>query len=209
MSLDALKVLVERNFAANVQLWRRAGTLLRSARDISSQPRPPQGELRALGRDLVQLNIDYYARLSDQTVQYLNALVDIVEDALGPGKQSGNAVQPSKGTEIRVSGRIGQTVTAPFQLENPNPQSVNVSFEVADFVDASGKSVGQGVVSMEPAALALDANSTPRMVQAHIKVTEAFQPGQLYTCVIKVVGFPMQIRLILAVLPATSGDTQP
>jgi hypothetical protein len=206
MSLDALKALVERNFEANVQLWRRAGNLLRSARDMSSQPQPRQAEFRAIGRDLVQLNIDYYTRVSDQALQYLNALVDIAEEALGPAGQSGGV--PPKGAEIRVTGRIGQTVTAPFQLENPNPQAVDVSFEVGDFVDASGKSVGQGVVTMEPAALTLDANSAPRIVQTHIKVTESFQPGQLYACVIKVVGFPMQIRLILAVLPATSGDTQ-
>jgi len=206
MSLDALKTLVERNFEANVQLWRRAGNLLRSARDVSSQPRPRQAEFRALGRDLVQLNIDYYTRVSDQAVQYLNALVDIAEEALGPARQSGGALQPPKGAEIRVSGRIGQTVTAPFQLENPNPQPVNVSFEVADFVDASGKAVGQGAVSMEPAALTLDANCAPRIVQAHINVTEAFRAGQMYTCVIKVVGFPMQIRLTLAVLAGASGD---
>jgi hypothetical protein len=208
MSLDALKVLVERNFEANMQLWRRAGTLLRSARDVSSQPRPRQTELRALGRDLAQLNVDYYARLSDQTVQYLNAIVDIVEEALGPGKPSGGALPPQKGAEIRVSGRIGQTVTTHFQLENPNPQPVNVSFEVGDFVDAAGKAVGQGVVSIDPAALALDANCAPRVVQAHVNVTDAFQPGQTYTCVIRVVGFPMAVRLILAVLAGASGDPQ-
>jgi hypothetical protein len=206
MSLDALKALVERNFEANVQLWRRAGNLLRSARDMSSQPQPRQAEFRAIGRDLVQLNIDYYTRVSDQAVQYLNALVDIAEEALGPAGQSGGV--PPKGAEIRVTGRIGQTVTAPFQLENPNPQAVDVSFEVGDFVDASGKSVGQGVVTMEPEALTLDANSAPRIVQTHIKVTESFQPGQLYACVIKVVGFPMQIRLTLAVLAGGSGDPQ-
>src|SRR5438309_11837049 len=104
MSLDALKALLERNFEANMQLWKRAGGLLRNARDVSSQPRPRQTELRALGRDLAQLNIDYYARLSDQTVQYLNALVDVVEEALGPGKHSGGVLQPPKGAEIRVSG---------------------------------------------------------------------------------------------------------
>ena len=201
MRLDALKQVLERNIAANLQLVSRAGGLLRAARDMAAQPdRRARADVGALAAEWIKLNVDFCSRMSDQSMQYLNAVVSLAEEALGarPPTAAPNAALAA--AEIKVSGRRGQVISVPFQLENPSAQPMSLSFEVRDLFADDGSKAGAEHITIEPAALSLNANSQ-QLVQALINLTAAFRAEQTYTSIVRVVGFPGKaIRLVVTVL---------
>jgi hypothetical protein len=175
--------------------------LLRAARDMATQPdRRNRADIGALASEWIKLNVDFCSRMSDQSVAYLNAVVSLAEEALGARTPPAPASVAPAAAEIKVSGRRGQVIAVAFQLENPSAQPMNVSFEARDLFAEDGSKAGADHITIEPAALSLNANSQ-QLVHARINLTDAFRVEQTYTSIVRVVGFPGKaIRLVVAVL---------
>lgn len=208
MQTDNLKRLVTRNIDANMQLLNRAAGLLRSARDLGAR----SGGLRSvdaqrLYADWLTLSMDHYARLSNQSIQYLNAVVGIAEQALG--RQPAAAAPASQGAQIRVSGARGQRLIIPFMLDNSTGQAVNASLSADDFVSARGAKVAGRAASFQPTAFTL-APAEQRVVEALVTLDDAFEPGETYATTLRVAGFPeREIRLDVTVLDRAGKGDEP
>ena len=76
MQTEDIKRLFTRNIDANVQLVSRAAGLLRAARDLNARPGGLKSiDAQRLYSDWLNLSLDYYTRLSDQSIEYLNGVV--------------------------------------------------------------------------------------------------------------------------------------
>jgi hypothetical protein len=199
MQTEDIKRLVTRNIEANMQLINRAAGLLRDARNLGAEP----GGLRSLDAQRLysgwlNLSIDYYARLSDQSIQYLNAVVGLAEEALGRGPPPAAATRPD--AEIRVSGARGQRLVVPFQLDNATGQRSSVSLAADDLHGDRGGKVAGHAVGFEPTAFTLEPGEQ-RIVEARVMLDKAFEPGDTYRTTIRVAGFPgREVRLAVRVL---------
>lgn len=194
MQTEALKQLLEQNFNANVQLLKRAGSVLRAARDGASRPGGLRSaDTRTLLSDLVSLNVAYYSQLSEQSLRYLNAVVALAENALGtpaPGATPGTtAAAPEQSGGIALAGKRGETVTGEFRLDNGNDAPLVIAFETLEFSSDAGDRVNPAALRLEPAEATLAPHTTATF-DASVVLDEAFKAGQTYRSAIRVVGFP-------------------
>lgn len=219
MLTDDVKQLIDRNLQANLKLLSRAGGVLRSAGELAKQPGRLRGtDAKAVASDLVKLQLDFYSRLADQSVQYLNAVVSLAESTLG--EQAGTASSPAASScsdDIEVDaapaatphvvptdlgGQLGETLRFQFQLDNPNPEPVNASLESRDWLGPEGLAVAADCLRLEPAATVIAPHGA-RTVQGQLVIDGRFVAGQVYETVIRVVGFPgREIGLRLTVAAA-------
>ena len=205
METDSFKDLLVRNINADLQLLSRAGGLLRAmGRMASESGRPNLEDFGNVASDWLKLNLAFYARISDQSVQYLNAAMSLAEDALRVRPARVPPTKASMRPEIRVQGRIGDMVTSPFQVQNIQPQVTNVSFEAEDFVASGGDRVGAQCVRFDPTATSLEPNEQ-RVIRATVQITPDFKVGETYFSTIRVVGFAAkEMALVLDILPASA-----
>jgi hypothetical protein len=198
MQTDDIKRLFTHNLDANVQLISRAAGLLRAARDLNARPGGLKSiDAQRLYSDWLNLSFDYYTRLSDQSIQYLNAVVGLAEDVLG--RQPAAPVSAGPQAEIRVSGARGQRLIVPFQLDNGTGQPVNVSVAATDFVGTRGGTVAGHVIGFDPTAFTLQPGEQ-RVIEARVALDDAFEPGETYTTTFRVAGFPgREVRLAVTV----------
>lgn len=193
---DELKALFSRNLQANLKLLDRAGGVLREAGRAARSPRRLRGtDAKALVADLLQLQLDYYARLSEQSVQYLNTVVTLAEQAIAPP-----APRPDTTASATVlSGRRGETLAFQFALDNPNEQPVNAAIESREWLGRDGSRAPADSLSFEPAATVVEPK-TNRSVFGRIAIDDRFTPGVTYDTLIRVAGFPgREVAITLAV----------
>lgn len=196
---DELKNLFDRNLQANLKLLDRAGGVLREAGRATRDPQRLRGtDARALVSELLQLQLDYYAQLSEQSLQYMNAVVSLAESVVGAPPR----VADTTASATLLSGKPGETVVFQFQLDNPNDQPVNAAIESRDWLGRDGESVGADSMSFEPAATVIDPKSS-RTVLGRVTIDERFAPGAVYDTLIRVAGFPgREVAITLAVAAA-------
>lgn len=198
---DDLKALFNRNLQANLKLLERAGGVLREAGRAAREPQRLRGsDAKALVADLLQLQLDYYARLSEQSVQYLSAVVARAERAVAPPKP----VPDTAASATVLSGRPGETLAFQFALDNPNEQAVNAAIESREWLGRDGSRVAADCLSFEPAATVIEPRSN-RSVIGRIAIDERFAPGATYDTLIRVAGFPgreVAITLVVGDRPA-------
>ena len=208
MLSDDVKQLFDRNLQANLQLLARAGGVLRSAGQLAKQPDRLRGtDAKAVASDLVKLQLDFYSRLADHSVQYLNAVVSLAESTLG-GREAATvddidveaAPAAARAAPTDLSGKPGDTLRFQFQLDNPNAEAVNASLESREWLGGSGQRVAADSLRLEPAATVIDPYGA-RTVQGQLTIDERFVAGERYETVIRVAGFPgREIGLRLSVL---------
>lgn len=199
---DDLKALFVRNLQANLKLLERAGGVLREAGRAAREPQRLRGtDTKALVADLLQLQLDYYARLSEQSVQYLNAVVALAERSVAPPA----AVPDTAATATVLSGRLGDTVAFQFALDNPNDEAVSAAIECREWLGRDGARVAADSLSFEPAATVIEPKSS-RTVLGRITIDERFAPGGTYDTLIRVAGFPgREVAITLAVAERAAG----
>lgn len=199
---DELKNLFDRNLQANLKLLDRAGGVLREAGRATRDPQRLRGtDARAVVGELLQLQLDYYAQLSEQSLQYMNAVVSLAESVVGAPPR----VADTAASATLLSGKPGETVVFQFQLDNPNDQPVNAAIESRDWLGRDGQSVGADSMSFEPAATVIDPKSS-RTVLGRVTIDERFAPGAVYDTLIRVAGFPgREVAITLAVAVAKAG----
>lgn len=193
---DELKTLFDRNLQSNIKLLARAGGVLREAGRAARDPQRLRGtDARTLVGDLLQLQIDYYRNLSEQSVQYLNAVVSLAEGAV----VAAPAAPDTAASATVLSGRQGQTLAFQFALDNPNDQPVNAAIESRDWLGRDGARVGADTMSFEPAATVVESGTTKSIV-GRIRIDDRFSPGGTYDTQIRVAGFPgREVTLTLTV----------
>lgn len=193
---DELRSLFSRNLQANLKLLDRAGGVLREAGRAAREPKRLRGaDAKALVGDLLQLQLDYYARLSDQSVQYLNTVVALAERAVAPPA----AIPDTAASATVLSGRPGETLAFQFALDNPNDQAVSAAIESREWLGRDGTRVAADSLSFEPAATVVEPKEN-RTVLGRIAIDDRFAPGVTYDTLIRVAGFPgREVAITLAV----------
>lgn len=183
---DELKTLFDRSLQSNMKLLARAGGVLREAGRAARDPQRLRGtDARTLVGDLLQLQIDYYRNLSEQSVQYLNAVVSLAEGAVAAAP----AAPDTAASATALCGRQGDTIAFQFALDNPNDQPVNAAIESRDWLGRDGARVGADTMSFEPAATVIEPRTTKTIV-GRIAIDARFNPGGTYDTQIRVAGFP-------------------
>jgi len=199
MIADDLKTLFDRNLKANLHLLDRAGSVLRGAGAAVRDPQRLKGaDARGLVDELLKLQLDFCARLSDQSVQYLGAVVSLAESVVAD-----RPAPPQTAASASVlSGRVGDTLPFQFQLDNPNDQAVNAAIESREWLGRGGQRVDADSLRFEPAATVIEARSQ-RTVTGQLAIDARFAAGETYDTVIRVAGVPgREIALTLAVQAA-------
>lgn len=193
---DELKGLFDRNLQANLRLLDRAGGVLREAGRATRDPQRLRGtDTRVLVGELLQLQLDYYARLSEQSLQYLNAIVTLAESVVAAPPR----VADTTASATVLSGNPGETVAFQFQLDNPNDQPVNAAIESREWLGRDGQRVAADSMSFDPSATVIEPNAS-RMVIGRVRIDERFAPGGAYDTLIRVAGFPgREVAVTLAV----------
>ncbi|MBL3591572.1 MAG: hypothetical protein JMN24_17580 [gamma proteobacterium endosymbiont of Lamellibrachia anaximandri] len=153
---------------------------------------------------LVQQNIEYY-------VNVVNLGLDLTHDAFAatlsptdekPAKRaetdSVSSSRSSGQTEIHFSRMMGEKQNRAFIVANKQPEDVEVSFEISEFVAEDGKSRVRIPVSFEPAHFMLKTGQE-QVVECQLAVTDVLTAGQRYQALARVAGFDdMLIRLSIA-----------
>lgn len=198
---DDFKALFDRNLQANVQLLTRAGGVLREAGKASRDPKRLKGtDAKALLADLLQLQLDYVKQLSENSVQYLSAVVALAEGAVAAPPP----VPDTAASATVLSGRRGQTLAFQFALDNPNDDAVNAAIESREWLGRDGSRVGAETIRFEPAATVVEPRSAKSIV-GHIAVDERFAEGAVYDTRIRIVGFPGREIALALVVEAANG----
>ncbi len=198
---EELKNLFDRNLQANLKLLDRAGGVLREAGRATRDPQRLRGtDTRALVGELLQLQLDYYARLSEQSLQYMNAVVSLAESVVAAPPR----VADTTASATLLSGKSGETVAFQFQLDNPNDQPVNAAIESREWLGRDGQRIAADSMSFDPAATVIEPKSS-RTVLGRVTIDERFAPGVAYDTLIRVAGFPgREVAITLAVAAITA-----
>ncbi|HTN49753.1 MAG TPA: hypothetical protein VMK32_10015 [Burkholderiaceae bacterium] len=193
---EELKQLFDRNLQANLKLLDRAGSVLRDAGRATRDPERLRGaDTRSLVSELLQLQLDYYARLSEQSLQYMNAVVSLAESVVSAPARVANTTASA----TLLSGKPGETVVFQFRLDNPNDRPLNAAIESREWLSRDGQRVGADTMSFDPAATVIEPKSS-RTVVGRVTIDDRFAPGGAYDTLIRVAGFPgREVAITLAV----------
>jgi len=154
-------------------------------------------------RKLMQCHVDYY-------VSIMNAGLDLsasmLESVFAPVcAKSGDTGQQTSGatskqeprTEMLFEGKRGETHSQAFVIANKQPQQIEVSFELSEFISEDGKTKTRVPVGFTPHQFVLDPGQE-QVVECQLTFEETLKPGQRYSALARVVGFPdMMVRLMV------------
>jgi hypothetical protein len=222
--VEDLKTLIADNMAGNARLVTRVNDLLREATRQASEGRGPgaTSDPSALITKWLEFNIASYAVVSSQSLQLLNGLVNAAERTLLGSEAAvvqspppapsptpaatGDATGP---LELRVEGRVGDTVRAPFLVENAYERALDVSFEAEPLVPTSGVAVAAKHISFEPDHVTIPPKGQA-VVQAAVDISAAFTPGETYRTTLRLIGFHAKtVRLAVTVKPPVPDASAP
>ena len=203
--IEELRVLVAKSVQGNVKLFHRLSNLVKEATQgmgagAPSRELPKGNELLARW---LNLNFACYSLLTDHSIAFLDDLLSAAEKSLGvkpPAKQEEQA-QEERRIGINLNARVGETVAAPFMMENQHSSPLEVSFEAADFVSLKGEAVSADCIKFEPSRLSLQPQEQA-IVKSIVTILDDFKVGETYVTTINVLGFQAKdIALLLTILP--------
>lgn len=212
VALEELRALLGKNIQGNVRLFNRITALAQQAsKELSADPGsrnlPKSDEL--LSRWL-ELNLSYYSLLSEHGLALFDDLVTAAENTLG--LKTTTAAEPAKAParlEINQSGRVGETLVAPFVIENQHPSSLQASFQAGDLVSVKGQSVSSDCIRFEPQTVTLEPKEQA-IVKSIVNITSDFEVGETYATTINVIGFQArEILFLITILPELKVDKAP
>src|SRR6266403_1359593 len=209
-ALEELRALLGKNIQGNVRLFNRIATLAQQAsKELSADPGSrnlPKGN-ELLSRWL-ELNLSYCSLLSEHGLALFDDLVTAAENTLG--LKTTAAAEPAKAPharlEINQSGRVGETLVAPFVIENQHPSSLEASFRASDLVSLKGDTVSADCIKFEPQTLTLQPKEQA-IVKSIVTITSDFEVGETYATTINVIGFQArEILFLITILPELKAD---
>ena len=175
----------------------------------AGRPGAQTPDLAARARDLVQLSATHYSKLltsyADFTTRFFATVLPPVTS------QSSSAEPPATGTppaaadapfahvELRFGGAPGDVASQSFVVANKKAGSVDVGFELTEFVSEDGARRLRAPVAFTPDRFVL-APGAEQIVVCRVTIDPAFVPGTRYMALVRIVGFP-EIRTALLVVP--------
>lgn len=205
---EELKSLIAANLAGNLQLVSRLNDLVKDAtKAFAARRAGERTDASELLSRWLELNLASYSAVSTHSLALLNGIASAAEQALGAKAQPVPEPEPApeQRVEMRLEGRQGERVTAPFLVENQYDRRLEVSFEASDLVPASGPAISGSQITFEPSTLTV-APKGQAVVQAAVMLTPDFVVRQTYATTIRMLGFQAkEIRLAVTVLPPAEG----
>jgi hypothetical protein len=217
--VDELKSVLSANAAGNIQLASRLNALVKEAALAlqASKERPPADSSELLSR-VLDFQLAAYAVVTEHSLAILNGLITSAEQTLleaaepaaaaakpepeprGTRRSSRTAPRPAEAEAtagMQLTGRLDETLTCPFLVENKYDRALDVSFEADPLVPNQGPALPPRLISFEPAMLVLPSGGQA-VAQAHIKLTQDFTVGETYSTALRVLGFqcpPVQVAI--------------
>ena len=208
--------LTSRYLEDTFQLWRQYADGLRRVSEgvftlpTAGRPAAETPDLTARARDFVHLSATHYSKL---LTSYADFTTRVVETVLPPATSQGSSAgrPPAAGTpqapadaplahvELRFSGAPGEVPSQSFVVANKKAGSVDVSFELTEFVSEDGARRFRAPVAFTPDRFVL-APGAEQIVACGVTIDPAFVPGTRYMALVRIVGFP-EIRTALLVVP--------
>ena len=198
--------LTSRYLDDTFQLWRQyADGLRRVSEGVFTQPtagRPAAEtpDLTARARDFVHLSVTHYSKLLTSYADFTTRAFETVlprPPASGTPKAAADA--PLAHVELTFSGGPGEAASQSFVVANKKADSVDVSFELTEFVSEDGARRFRAPVDFTPDRFVL-APGAEHIVVCRVTIDPAFVPGTRYMALLRIVGFP-EIRTALLVAP--------
>lgn len=153
-------------------------------------------------RKVMQCHVDYYVNLMNAGLDLSNSMVESVFSPMGetpadPGQStSGGSTKEETQTEIPFEGRIGETHSQAFVIANKQAKKIEVGFELSEFVSEDGKTKMRVPVAFNPHRFALEPGQE-QVVECQLTFEKSLRPGQRYSALARVVGFPdMMVRFM-------------
>ncbi len=152
----------------------------------------------AYARALAQAYLDYWGRVLEVTGDFGRRLT--TENATtSRAKANGHGARPGR-AELAFTGREGEVVARAFVVENNQPQPVDVSFEVSEFVADGGDARLRPALDIEPAEFHLEPG-TEQVVTCRLTLEPGFDPHRPHDALLRVMGFPgMEVALRATVI---------
>jgi hypothetical protein len=137
-----------------------------------------------LARDVGELSLRFYQSIIDLNRAYLDRLFDQLgmasrEPVVDGGQSPPVAAEPPSAAELRLRGRVGDTVDASFVVENKRAEPADVVFLLSEFTSAAGEPF-RAALELDPPRFRLEGHEE-RPVALRLALDAAlFTPGQEY-----------------------------
>lgn len=207
--------LTSRYLEDTFQLWRQyADGLRRVSEGVFTLPAAgradaPTPDFAARARDFVHLSVTHYSKL---LTSYADFTTQVVETVLPPAASKGSAGRPPADApshasqdaplahvELKFGGAPGEDASQSFVVANKKGDSVDVGFELTEFVSEDGARRFRAPVAFTPDRFVL-APGAEQIVVCRVTIAPDFVPGTRYMALVRIVGFP-EIRTALLVVP--------
>lgn len=203
--------LASRYVSDNLRLWQRYGEGLRRVSegaiprgDSAAAPGAARTDIPTVARQVMQLNLAHYSDLLNTYAEFTNRILTTVFDAPGPAPDQ-SAPPPSAaapaGTrmELVFSGMTGESVSQSFAVANKKAETIDVAFELTEFVSEDGSTRFRAPVTFVPDVFTLSPGAE-RVVECRVPLIPAFVHGTRYMAVVRVTDFPA-LETVLIVVP--------
>jgi hypothetical protein len=162
-----------RTVEVNTQLAQYIGELAR---------RPDAGDaaMRAL-RATIKEHLDYYETLVGLTLAFNDRLMERLNGAAEPAKETGTQAN------MVLSAQPGAVVRAPFHLENNKKTPIDVGFEITPFASADGNQLIASQTAFDPPTLQIQPGQEKK-IELIFTVADAFRVGEDYFSTVTVTG---------------------
>jgi hypothetical protein len=164
-------------------------------------------------RRMIKTNMDYYMALLDTGMGFTNRMYEaIFEQQRGvkveeEGVTKRTSTAAGGASELHFSGPAGAKPKQAFVVANHHADAVDVSFEMTEFLSEDGMVRARIPASFDPDRFTLAAGEE-RIVECTLPMHVDLKPGQSYSSLVRVKGFPeMAVRLIAT--PVAAKKTTP
>ena len=144
-------------------------------------------------QDLTTLGVDYYRAILELNRTYVEQLLDRLDADRAPTDEANRAQVPD--TTISISGRLGETLTTTFVVENPEAEPARVTFFLAEVVSDDNLAF-RGAIDVQPPCLDLAGGDEQRVTLSLELDSERFVAGHSYRTQVLVRGVREFVLLI-------------
>jgi hypothetical protein len=194
-SEQAARLLMD-SVRANLQFIRRASEV---GRVILSNPSARPRSLPDLADRIVRFDLGLLEVLTSHSQAIMNEMLGVAQETLAGTTRPAVVTARPAPPALHLTGKVGASARAAFVVENPFSAPAALSFDLDEFVSASGARVAAHA-TFDPATPTL-APGGSQTIFVEVPLTQDVQPGS-YTSQIQVVGYnTRQIRVSLQVEP--------
>ncbi len=183
-----------RNVRSHAQLRRRIANGELTEREVneaySEYARSTAGSYRKAAADLT---LRYYQDLSELGARYSDDFYRQILDSDGaqprpqPGGRNGDAADDEQRVPIELHGRAGHEIVARFSIENTDPTTAHIQFDM-ELCRAPHGQTFHAPITIQPAEIELEPGGTAEVLLRVALMPAVFLPGMIYRQAIHAVG---------------------